>query len=223
MIDGADAVFAELQVWVDSNSDGVTGNGELHSLTSLGIVQLNLQTSVSSEVDNGNLVALNSSYETADGATHAAADVWFATSASTPAQAPEGTQGGARAPTLAPVPIPEVCAPQGSQTLGASASGMDLRSRVSGLAQAMGSFEPSEDLPQVQALAGLARVNPDHTPAGLAVVHMVDAMRRFGAEGGAPAALAATPVVQGLSGIADAASQGVLALAEKSVQGSPWR
>jgi hypothetical protein len=63
---------------VDSNADGVTGQGELKTLGDLNISQLSLTTSTTdARMDNGNLVSMNSSYQTTDGATHAAADVWF--------------------------------------------------------------------------------------------------------------------------------------------------
>ncbi|MCW7541847.1 hypothetical protein OOT46_29035, partial [Aquabacterium sp. A7-Y] len=73
----ADANFSKLQVWVDADSDGKTDAGELKSLQELGIVELDLNAAGGSEVDNGNLLALVSSYTTADGSQHQMADVWF--------------------------------------------------------------------------------------------------------------------------------------------------
>uniref|UniRef100_UPI0037BEF987 hypothetical protein n=1 Tax=Ideonella sp. TaxID=1929293 RepID=UPI0037BEF987 len=78
MLSNADANWNQLQVWVDGNSNGVTDAGELKSLADLGITSLNLQAATGTEVDNGNLLGLVSDYTTADGATHAMADVWFA-------------------------------------------------------------------------------------------------------------------------------------------------
>jgi hypothetical protein len=78
VITSQDAAFNDLRVWVDGNADGVTEQGELKSLVDLKISQLNLTTSTAdARLSNGNLVDLNASYQTTDGATHAAADVWF--------------------------------------------------------------------------------------------------------------------------------------------------
>jgi hypothetical protein len=77
VIDSRDQAFADLRVWVDANSDGVTESGELKTLAQLNISQLSLATNSQASLDNGNVVGLNSSYQTTDGVTHAAADVWF--------------------------------------------------------------------------------------------------------------------------------------------------
>jgi hypothetical protein len=77
VISSADAQFAKLGVWVDGNADGQTGIAELKSLTDLNISQLNLNAQVTTEINNGNLVGLTSSYQTSDGVSHTAADVWF--------------------------------------------------------------------------------------------------------------------------------------------------
>jgi hypothetical protein len=76
-IDGQDAVFKELLVWQDGNSDGVSQADELHSLTDLGITSLNLAATSGNTVDNGNLHGLESSYTTIDGKAHELTDVWF--------------------------------------------------------------------------------------------------------------------------------------------------
>ena len=77
VIDSADAAFADLRVWVDGGAYGVSQAGELKTLASLGIARINLDVTKSDEVDNGNLIGLKSTYDTTDGARHAAADVWF--------------------------------------------------------------------------------------------------------------------------------------------------
>lgn len=77
-IDGMDAAFGELKLWVDADSDGVTDIGELRGLVETGISSLSLGHVASDRMDNGNAVALVGSYETSDGATHEMADVWFA-------------------------------------------------------------------------------------------------------------------------------------------------
>jgi len=77
VIDASDAAFADLKVWVDANSDGVTETGELKTLQDLGIQSISAVADVNLSKDNGNLIGLTSSYQTTDGASHAAADVWF--------------------------------------------------------------------------------------------------------------------------------------------------
>ena len=77
VIDTKDAVFSKLQVWVDANVDGVTDAGELHSLTDLSIASLHLQTLASTQTDNGNTLAMTSSWTANDGTLHNMADVWF--------------------------------------------------------------------------------------------------------------------------------------------------
>ncbi|SDI55672.1 hypothetical protein SAMN05660652_03655, partial [Propionivibrio dicarboxylicus] len=76
-ISGADQGFADLQVWIDANSDGVTEVGELRTLDSLGITRLDLAATATNDTNNGNLIGLTSSYQTSDGALHQMADVWF--------------------------------------------------------------------------------------------------------------------------------------------------
>jgi len=77
LLDQADAAFADLRLWVDTNSDGITDAGELHNLSDFGITSLNLAYTQTDTLDNGNLLALSSSYTTADGQSHDMADVWF--------------------------------------------------------------------------------------------------------------------------------------------------
>jgi hypothetical protein len=82
VLDAKDAHFKDLVVWVDANHDGVSEPGEVKSLSQLGIVSLDLHGLAGHATDHGNLLGLTSSYTTADGATHAMADVWFAKDAS---------------------------------------------------------------------------------------------------------------------------------------------
>ena len=42
IINANDAIFSQLQVWVDTNSDGVSQASELHSLAQLGVTQISL-------------------------------------------------------------------------------------------------------------------------------------------------------------------------------------
>jgi hypothetical protein len=71
-------------VWKDTDQDGLTDQGELVSLASLGVVALNLSAQASTATDNGNLLGLMSSYETSDGQTHDLVDVWFRQGANAP-------------------------------------------------------------------------------------------------------------------------------------------
>jgi hypothetical protein len=77
VLDSRDESFASLQVWVDSDSDAFTDAGELKSLADLSIASLDLHAKAGSNMDQGNLVGLVSSYQTTDGAQHAMADVWL--------------------------------------------------------------------------------------------------------------------------------------------------
>jgi hypothetical protein len=76
-LSAADAHFNDLRVWVDANHDGKTDAGELKGLVELGISSINLNYTTGTQVDNGNLLGMVSSYTTTDGAQHAVADVWF--------------------------------------------------------------------------------------------------------------------------------------------------
>ena len=77
VISAADAAFGDLRVWVDGNADGTSSAAELRTLDSLGITEISLTTQAGSSTDNGNILGLTSSFRTADGSSHAAADVWF--------------------------------------------------------------------------------------------------------------------------------------------------
>jgi len=72
-----DDKFSELNVWVDANHDGKTDAGELKSLLEVGVLEINLDFTKGTTVDNGNLLGMVSSYTSTDGTQHAAADVWF--------------------------------------------------------------------------------------------------------------------------------------------------
>ncbi|MEJ2795151.1 hypothetical protein WAE56_17225, partial [Iodobacter sp. LRB] len=76
-VDVKDDGFNDLRVWLDENADGVSQASELKTLASLDIAKLNLDVSKTAEKDNGNFVGLKSTYQSTDGSSHAAADVWF--------------------------------------------------------------------------------------------------------------------------------------------------
>jgi len=103
VIDAKDPIFSKLSVWVDANHDGKVEAGEMHSLTSLGIVSLDLHALAGTTMNNGNLLGLTSSYTTTTGATHAMDDVWFAkdtTGTASASTAPATSTTAATTPAL---------------------------------------------------------------------------------------------------------------------------
>lgn len=79
VINSSDVEFNSLKVWVDSNSDGVSQSNELSSLTSMGITNLDIDPTTTTEVNNGNMIGIVSNFTTKDGSVHKMADVWFET------------------------------------------------------------------------------------------------------------------------------------------------
>ena len=72
ILDAADPAFAELKLWRDTDQNGVTGEGELISLTDAGIVSLNLAHSLKNQsLANGNTLAREGHFTRADGSTSA--------------------------------------------------------------------------------------------------------------------------------------------------------
>jgi hypothetical protein len=77
-INAKDAHFSDMKLWVDANHNGKTDAGELHGLVEMGVVEINLDFTKTSTVNNGNFVGMVSSFTKADGTQGQAADVWFA-------------------------------------------------------------------------------------------------------------------------------------------------
>ena len=78
LVDLTDAGFSELQVWQDSNENGVTDAGELVDLESAGVASLNTSyTDVFSMDAQGNIHGEHSSATLADGATIDLVDVYL--------------------------------------------------------------------------------------------------------------------------------------------------
>jgi EF hand len=75
VINSSDAIYKQLQVWVDANGDGKVEAGEMKSLSQLGITSLDLHATASNTAENGSSIGLTSTYTTASGATHQMADV----------------------------------------------------------------------------------------------------------------------------------------------------
>jgi hypothetical protein len=231
-ISADDAAYADLRVWVDSNSDGVTETGELKTLASLGISQISTNTSVGTGTDNGNILGLTSTYETTDGVTHAAADVWFIADkgganasagtldAAIAALNPSTTPANASSADVSTSTIPSLVALAPIETAPESVGTKDdLRSRVSSLAQAIGSFGDagvSTDGLVTPQLNATGTTNSTSTPTSLAVVSMADVMKQFDANGnslGSPvSAAASTTTTLKLTGTQDTVASGVLAV-----------
>ena len=79
VIDNQDTLFNDLLIWKDSNSNGVTDEGELLSLANQNITSLDLHSLSSDRTENGNQLKLISTYTTNDGLNHEMADVWLST------------------------------------------------------------------------------------------------------------------------------------------------
>jgi hypothetical protein len=196
-----DAGFKDLSVWVDSNSDGISQAGEMKSLASLNITKIDLQTTASSAMDNGNLVGLTSSYQTSDGVNHAAADVWFV------ADKPINT-----VPLIAPLPDVQAA------TVPPVDSADNLRARVSSLAQSISTFDTGNALSEASSILpiGTSGSGPgaDQGAGSLLAVNMAGVMSQFDANGNLLGNLAgvAPPSVKPLipSGPQDLATGGFL-------------
>jgi hypothetical protein len=234
VISQADAGFADLRVWVDANSDGISAAGELKSLTSLGIASINLNAQKDTATDNGNIIGLTSTYQTTDGATHAAADVWFVADKSgtmadvstinaqqlDQAIAALATDHFAQgAPEAVQLPITDSAA-NGMAVANEVVAPVDnLRTKVSSLAQALGAFDGGGSAEAVSQ--HVARLDPATAPVALAspvtqaVSNMADVLKRFDANGNplGNAGALAMPLIKStnLPGIPDASASGFLA------------
>jgi hypothetical protein len=182
VVNTSDSGFADLMVWVDDNSDGVSASTELHSLSSLGITQLDLKAQSSTQTDNGNLVGLVSNYTTADGAVHGMADVWFQTSAVTPAAAvaPVAAQ-----PISLQMPTPTLAAADASSAVAAGAPTDLMRTQVGSMVDAMANFGGTGPAGGTSADSRLPtpEIAMHAIASGTGVTGMVDAMKQFDANG----------------------------------------
>ena len=77
VINALDEQFDELRVWKDSNSDGITQEGELLSLEEANVSEISLGYTQSDRVDNGNIIGLEGTYKDNEGNEKEMADVWF--------------------------------------------------------------------------------------------------------------------------------------------------
>ncbi|MGE0409905.1 MAG: hypothetical protein AB7P23_11675, partial [Amphiplicatus sp.] len=77
VIDAQDAVFADLQIWKDADSDGVTDAGEIFTLAALGITSISLATTAVNQPVNGNVIHSTSKVTFSNGETRDAYAVFF--------------------------------------------------------------------------------------------------------------------------------------------------
>jgi hypothetical protein len=79
VIDVNDEIFSKLQIWLDSNANGMTDDGELRSLEQMGIKSINLQYSEQQGAFdvNGNDHFLKGSYTNSEGVVSEVVDIWF--------------------------------------------------------------------------------------------------------------------------------------------------
>jgi len=83
VINSSDKIYAELKVWKDLNSNGITDDGELNSIEALGVESINLAATTVSKVDNNNAINLTSTAVSKAGVSSEVSDVWFASTEAT--------------------------------------------------------------------------------------------------------------------------------------------
>lgn len=76
VIDSNDDRFDDLVVWMDANANGHSDDGELHTLSSLGITSINLSYTEVAYGLNGNSIRQESTF-TINGQTHDIVDAWL--------------------------------------------------------------------------------------------------------------------------------------------------
>ncbi|MDD2780869.1 hypothetical protein [Sulfuricurvum sp.] len=75
--DADDANYTNVRVWQDTNSDGISQTTELHTLTELGIASINLTSTATNTVTNGNTQSATGTYTRTDGTTDEAGNLNF--------------------------------------------------------------------------------------------------------------------------------------------------
>ena len=71
IFDAGDTNFTKVRIWQDTNSDGISQAGELHTLNELGVTSINLTSTTSNTVSNGNVQIAAGTYTKTDGDTGA--------------------------------------------------------------------------------------------------------------------------------------------------------
>ncbi|MFN4264433.1 MAG: putative Ig domain-containing protein [Aquabacterium sp.] len=80
IIDATDPAFAELKIWRDSSQDGLSGAGELISLSDAGIISLNLANALKNQrLPNGNTLSREGSFTRVDGTSASMGEFHLAT------------------------------------------------------------------------------------------------------------------------------------------------
>jgi len=78
VIDASDPVYARLQLWRDTDQDGVSDANELTTLSEVGILDIDLRASVGAVAIDGPGTALRSlTFRAVDGSSGQIPDVWF--------------------------------------------------------------------------------------------------------------------------------------------------
>jgi len=80
VINNQDAQFANLQVWQDTNQDGVSQLDELHTLTELGIESISTTSETVNQNINGNILSSVGTYTKTDGTVGGTGSLFFGTS-----------------------------------------------------------------------------------------------------------------------------------------------
>ena len=194
MITSDDAVFDQLGVWVDADSDGISDTGEVQKLSSLGITGISVNADVTATLDNGNTIGLTSYYQTADGAQHLAGDVWFAAQdvTTTAGAAALNTTAVAALSTdqlsaLTAAPVNAISEPAASETTqeDGTIESTGLAKRSSALADAISAFDVVATPKAVTTTTLNAPADGNGAnlrSASLAVGNLVQQMRSFEAQ-----------------------------------------
>lgn len=77
VINADDSVFADLQIWQDLNSNGISEEGELSALAGWGVEEISLDAALVNFYENGQLVSHESTATLSDGSVVGVHDVWF--------------------------------------------------------------------------------------------------------------------------------------------------
>ncbi|MFD2451361.1 hypothetical protein [Ideonella paludis] len=77
VFDAQDQLWQNVQVWVDSNHDGVSQQAELQSLEAVGVQSINLSALEGSSYQNGNFFGLHGEGTKLNGESFEVVDVWF--------------------------------------------------------------------------------------------------------------------------------------------------
>jgi len=77
ILDAQDAGFTSLDLWTDTNGNGATDPGELHSLSSLGIASISLSAASVSQNVGGNEIREIATYTKSDGTTGEIGEAYF--------------------------------------------------------------------------------------------------------------------------------------------------